>query len=213
MIRLRPSGPQPLLLLIVWWWAGCATKPTPANWLHYEPVAFQEYHDPSRVWLQDQRQLEVRYGQVSFAEVEAWQPGRKLSFAYRSETGAVLLDLQTGRTLTVVSGWQQHPLDTYLEQAGQSDQSTAGLVLNGELAAALWKLELQRAYRDRLRRLKPAQAKLLAQAQAQWEQFKAAEVKFGHSLNAEDAGTIGSVTAVERVADLYRQRALSLAEE
>lgn len=54
-----------------------------SKWLVYRPVAYQESHDPSMIWLQDKTQLEVRFGEVSFEEVDAWKPGRKLAFAYR----------------------------------------------------------------------------------------------------------------------------------
>ena len=80
--------------------------------------------------------------------MDAWKPGRKLAFAYRSETGPVLLDLQTGHTLPVVSGWSKHPLDEYLEKLDAIRESTAEMVTMQADAAALWKKEMTRAYND-----------------------------------------------------------------
>ncbi len=182
------------------------------KWLVYRPVVYQENHDPSMVWLQDKTQLEVRYGKVSFEEVDAWKPGRKLAFAYRPDIGPVLLDLQTGHTLPVVSGWSKHPLDEYLEKLDAVGGSTEEMVTAQTNAAALWKAEMSRAYNDLKRRSKPAQVRRLETAQSRWEQFKEAELAFLNSLNDEDVGTIGTVTAAGRVAGLYRERALALAE-
>ncbi len=181
------------------------------KWLVYHPVTYQENHDPSMIWLQDKTQLEVRFGKVSFEEVDAWKPGRKLAFAYRSETGPVLLDLQTGHTLPVVSGWSKHPLDEYLEKLDAIRESTAEMVTAQTDTAALWKKEMTRAYNDLKSRSKPTQTKRLETAQSRWEQFKEAEVAFLRSLNNEDAGTIGTVVAASRVTELYRRRALELA--
>jgi uncharacterized protein YecT (DUF1311 family) len=194
--------------------ASCAAlaADTKGKWLVYRPVVYQENHDPSMVWLRDKTRLEVRYGKVTFEEVDAWKPGRKLAFAYRSDTGPVLLDVQTGNTLPVVSGWSKHPLDEYLEKLDPLKGSTAEMVEAQGDAASLWKAEMTRAYQDLKSRSKPAQAKLLDAAQSRWEQFKTAELKFLHSLDDEDAGTIGTVIAASRVAALYRERALALAE-
>lgn len=164
------------------------------------------------VWLKDKTQLEVRYDKVTFEEVDAWKPGRKLAFAYRSDTGPVLLDLQTGHALPVVSGWSTHPLDEYLEKQEALGGSTAEMITAQVDASALWKQEMMRALADLKGRCKPAQAKRLETAQSRWEQFKEAELAFLHSLNDEDAGTIGTVTAAGRAAALYRERALALAE-
>jgi uncharacterized protein YecT (DUF1311 family) len=182
------------------------------KWLVYRPVAYQESHDPSMIWLQDKTQLEVRFGQVSYEEVDRWKPGRKLAFAYRSDTGPVLLDLQTGHTLPVVSGWSKHPLDEYLEKLDALEGNTAEMVTAQADAAALWKKEMTRAYNDLKSRSKPSQAKQLETAQSRWEQFKEAELAFLRSLNDEDAGTIGTVVAASRVTELYRRRALELAD-
>ncbi len=150
-------------------------------------------------------------GKVSFEEVNAWKPGRKLAFAYRSDTGPVLLDLQTGHTLPVVSGWSKHPLDEYLEKLDAIRKSAAEMVTAQTDTAALWKKEMTRAYNDLKSRSKPTQTKRLETAQSRWEQFKEAEVAFLRSLNDEDAGTIGTVVAASRVTELYRRRAFELA--
>lgn len=56
--------------------AGCAAlaADTKGKWLVYHPVIYQENHDPSIVWLREKTRLEVRYGTVTFAEVDAWKP-------------------------------------------------------------------------------------------------------------------------------------------
>lgn len=207
VLRLWIAG---LLFLLVAPMAFPAAAPA-GKWLHYRPVVYQENHDPSMVFLKGGIEFEVRYGKVSLGEVETWKPGRKLAFAYRSDTGPVLVDIATGHLLPVVSGWKEHPLDEYLTLQTQAalKGSTVTIVQSEETAAELWKKEMTRTYEDLKVRLAPRQRKLLEQAQQQWQRFKEMEVQLLQSLD-DDAGTIGPAIYGQRVSVLYRNRALEL---
>jgi len=184
------------------------------KWLRYLPVVYQENHDPSMVLLKGGIEYEVRYGEVPLEELEDWKPGRKLAFAYRSDTGPVLLDIATGHLLPVVSGWRKHPLDEYVDlqlKKAYKEGSTTTIVMCERDSAELWKKEMTRAYEDLKSRLPQQQCKLLEQAQQAWQRFKKREVELLNSLN--DEGTMAPAHFNGQVRVLYENRALELHEK
>ena len=183
------------------------------KWLRYVPVVYQENHDPSMVFLKGGIRYAVRYGVVPLEELDDWKPGRKLAFAYRSDTGPVLLDTATGHCLPVVSGWKKHPLDEYVDlQLEKGYKGCMATIVEFEMNAAdLWKQEMKRAYEDLESRLPERQQKLLAQAQQAWQRFKQREIELLSSLN--DEGTMAPAIINQQIRVLYRNRALELHEK
>lgn len=194
-----------LLAVLTGWGADSASK-----WLISRPAVYAENHDPGMIWLRDGSKLEVRFTEIPWEVVNTWKPGRPLAIAYSSATGPVLVDVQTGRALPVVSGWKTHPLDEYLAGRPGKEGSTLEMVEALSHEHQLWRKEMERAYASLRRRLDEKQKEKLVEAQARWEHWARTEIELIGALDDENAGTIGRVIAGGRVVRLVRERALAL---
>jgi uncharacterized protein YecT (DUF1311 family) len=189
--------------------AGRGADPAP-KWLISRPVVYAENHDPGMIWLRDGSKLEVRFTEIPWEIVDSWKPGRPLALAYSSATGAVLVDVQTGRALPVVSGWKTHPLDEYLAGRPGREGSTLEMVEALSKEHQLWRREMERVYASLRRRLDEKQKEKLVEAQARWEHWAKTEIELIGALDDANSGTIGRVIAGSRVVSLVRERALAL---
>ena len=103
-----------------------------------------------------------------------------------------------------------HPIDKALEECMDKDPSTAGMA--GCLGEAYdrWDKELNRAYNDLMRKLKPAGKRALRAAQTEWIQYRDKEFAL---IDVVYSGLDGSMYIPIRVSDrveIVKKRAIEL---
>lgn len=192
------------------------------EWLYKASCEYQADHDMARVDLAGYDPLyldNVAYcsrfdgddlfpDSLKYEDVSKWKPGRSVSIAYASETGAVLLDPATGKYCEITSGLTQHPLDLLREEY-IGEGSTASVVVGTSKVIDLWKKEIARIY-DRLRYEFPEQVAELDQAQESWEAFYAAQLKVLGIVN-DKGGSIYSLAYAQEHLKLVSDYAKGLA--
>ncbi len=220
-----------LLLALPGWPQAFEPKENPSLPLAYrgpEAVTYKEYHDPWRVFLEDGRELSVRFvpeptgNLMTYEEVDAWERGRSLVFAHSSRSGVVLLDPANGKELPVVGGYgDRHPFDMLLDKELEKEGSTMGMQAAYDENRALWQYELDRLVR-RVREIR-GEAELesgirkaassLLHAQKKWEKFRKAHSAASRDLDSQTAGTLSIILAAEAGHDFVRHRALELGSQ
>ena len=181
-----------------------------SSWDYYEPVRYLENHDPSQIYLDQDRQIEVRYNPIPWKEVESWKRGKLLYIVYKPQSGAVLLDPATMKHIPIIIGLKQHPIDSIQAQLIEKDGSTIGMAKAISQATKLWDLELNRVYQNLLKtkgdygQMPKKDVETLREAQRKWVQFRDAQIKAIGAYYRQFDGTIriivvgGSTTANNR---------------
>ena len=181
------------------------------TWLYQQPVVYSENHDPSIVYLDDGRQLEVQYGpEIEWEEVNKWQKGKKLSIAYNLEKGAILLDISTGKSIPILSGLEKHPLDILKSKRMEKNISTMDMVSTMSDFTKLWDKEMNRALGALKKTLDRSGKRTIQDSQEAWKKFRDAEVKMLIKIHNEREGTIQSIVIGSRIQAITRDRAIQI---
>jgi uncharacterized protein YecT (DUF1311 family) len=78
---------------------------------------------------------------------------------------------------------KKHPIDIWLEKCMEKgDYTTDAMVSCGSQALDKWDKELNRIYKELIKKLSPEERELLKQSQLQWAKFRDAEFKFLDNL-------------------------------
>ncbi|WP_338845176.1 lysozyme inhibitor LprI family protein [Massilia sp. W12] len=181
------------------------------QWEYHETVHYQENHDPQMVWLKDGRQLQVVYGtEISWEAVESWRPGRPLALLWSAQRGLALQDTASGKWITVLNGWQIHPIEKMREQCLNKNPVTMGLAECYLTEAAHWDRMSNWAYKRLQARLKPESRRALQQSQREWLKFREAQVRSIQAVYREREGSITQIHYAQRVRQVSKDQALLL---
>lgn len=181
-----------------------------AGWLVTETVQYQENHDPWMVWLVDGRKLQVEYTNIEWEEVEQWAKGRKLKIAFSKQTGAVLVDDDSGRHIPITSGLNPHPLDRLLKRKLDRAISTVDMVAAHREIDCYWQAEIERAYRV-LESTLPAELRAsVKDARKAWGAFRKKQVDLLGKMYAARDGTMWRIVLASRVRELDAHHAKAL---
>jgi Uncharacterized protein conserved in bacteria len=78
---------------------------------------------------------------------------------------------------------KKHPIDIWLEKCMERENyTTAGMLSCSSQALDKWDKELNRIYKELIKKLSPEERELLKQSQLQWVKFRDAEFKFLDNL-------------------------------
>ena len=186
-----------------------------SEWIYSEPVTYKENHDPSMIWLQDGRELQVCYGKISWQEVEKWPVGRKLTLAYSERQGCVLIDGETLAQFPVIRGWgHHHPLDLLLKRNLELAVTTMDIVEAYDTSIAHWQAEIERFYRQYLNSEQlPSKAKeAIRSEQDLWARFREGHIRATGELYSVPSGTMWTIKGSEHCHALIRGQAVLLQE-
>jgi uncharacterized protein YecT (DUF1311 family) len=183
---------------------------TPAQaqvgWDWSQRVNFQEDHDPSVIWLADGRRLKVYYGEIPWETVSHWSKGRALLLAYRPESGVVLVDLMSGKTISVLRGMDKPPIELLTEKCIRDHSTTQGIAACFAAGRERWEREMNRAYEVLLGILDDAQRKPVKDAQQEWAKFREAQTAAIAAVN-QHTGSIWRGVSAEQEMQLIREQA------
>lgn len=101
---------------------------------------------------------------------------------------------------------KKHPIDVWLEKCTEKENyTTAGMLNCSSQALDKWDKELNRVYKELIKKLSPEEKELLKQSQLQWIKFRDAEFKFLDNLYLE-TGTIVPVMIMGDKLDIVSER-------
>jgi uncharacterized protein YecT (DUF1311 family) len=101
---------------------------------------------------------------------------------------------------------KKHPIDVWLEKCMEKENyTTAGMLNCSSQALDKWDKELNRAYKELMKKLSPKEKELLKQSQLQWIKFRDAEFKFLDNLYL-GTGTIIPVMIMGDKLDIVSER-------
>ncbi len=105
---------------------------------------------------------------------------------------------------------KQHPIDAWLEKCVTSDSSTIGMTKCAVEANTMWDKEMNRIYKELMKKLPEKQKTLLRQSQIQWVKFRDAEFNFISEFYENFEGTIWqNILAGEKI-NVVKKRTLNL---
>jgi uncharacterized protein YecT (DUF1311 family) len=104
----------------------------------------------------------------------------------------------------------QHPIDRSLEACLEKDPSTAGMAECIGKAYVSWDKELNRAYNELSRKLKPEARPALKAAQVEWIKYRDAEFKLIDSVYFGLEGTMYIPMRADNRVKIVKARALEL---
>jgi uncharacterized protein YecT (DUF1311 family) len=86
---------------------------------------------------------------------------------------------------------KKHPIDVWLEKCMEKENyTTAGMLNCSSQALDKWDKELNRVYKELIKKLSPEEKELLKQSQLQWIRFRDAEFKWIESFYNSRKGTM-----------------------
>ena len=86
---------------------------------------------------------------------------------------------------------KKHPIDMWLEKCMEKENyTTAGMLNCSSQALDKWDKELNRVYKELIKKLSPEEKELLKQSQLQWIRFRDAEFKWIESFYNSRKGTM-----------------------
>ncbi|HVF92167.1 MAG TPA: lysozyme inhibitor LprI family protein [Blastocatellia bacterium] len=120
--------------------------------------------------------------------------------------------------LSVLLAWRgayaqepgQHPIDRSLEACMEKDPSTAGMVECIGKAYESWDKELNRAYNELSRKLKPQARPALKAAQVEWIRYRDSEFKLIDTVYSGLEGTMYIPMRADNRMKIVKARALEL---
>jgi uncharacterized protein YecT (DUF1311 family) len=77
---------------------------------------------------------------------------------------------------------EKHPIDVWLESCIEKNSTTAGMLNCSSQALDKWDKELNRIYKELMKKLSSEEKELLRQSQLQWIKFRDAEFKWIDNL-------------------------------
>lgn len=189
-----------------------ASAQAQTKWDWSQSVTYEENHDPGAIWLTDGRKLKVEYTDISWKTVSGWAKGHPLLLAYQPETGAVLVDTESGKSIPVLRGMEKHPIEILTKACAQKEPTTRGMVECYGQGTQRWDREMNRAYAALLGTLDGAQKKAVTRSQRQWVKFRDAQFDAISAVNNRQ-GTIWNIIAAEQGMQLVREQAQRLNDQ
>jgi uncharacterized protein YecT (DUF1311 family) len=102
---------------------------------------------------------------------------------------------------------KKHPIDVWLEKCMEKENyTTAGMLNCSSQALDKWDKELNRVYKELMKKLSPEEKELLKQSQQQWIKFKDAEFKWIESFYNSREGTMFPVMGMGEKLHLVSER-------
>ena len=101
----------------------------------------------------------------------------------------------------------EHPIEARLGKCIEKDSSTAGMIQCEDAAAKEWDAELNRVYKELMKKLPKKSAESLKAAQVAWLKHRDAENSFLGDLYGQFDGTMYRPMAVDAVKEVTRRRA------
>ena len=190
--------------------------PAGANeWLYREEVRYLSRHDPSIIRLKGGQGLRVKYAAITWKDVSGWKADRRLTMAYKPETGSILLDPATGKYISILSSTKMHPIDILLRKESDKAPNTLASVNAQVKAGELWDKELNRVYKLLLedawpRKFTRQEKDALISSQRKWIQFRDAQLAASGVVYGKRNGTAQKINAAFQATDLTRSQALRL---
>ena len=176
------------------------------NWDWSQSVAYQENHDPSVVWLTDGRKLKVIFAGIPWKTVHDWTKGRSLLLAYNPESGVVIFDSGSGKSIPVLSGMEKHPIELLSEKCLKDNSTTMGMVECFGKERDRWNKEMNRAYKALRETLNDKQRKAVEESQGQWLKYRDSQIDAIYAVNDRE-GTIWRVVSAEQAMKVVREQA------
>lgn len=105
---------------------------------------------------------------------------------------------------------QQHPIDAWLGKCIEADFATAGMTNCALKAMEMWDREMNRTYKELMKKLPGKQKALLKQSQIQWVKFRDVEFNFTSEFYGSFEGTIWQNTLAGEKLNVVKDRALRL---
>lgn len=105
---------------------------------------------------------------------------------------------------------RKYPIDQWLEECIDKDPSTAGMNNCTYKANEMWDKELNKIYKQLMKKLNPQGQKLLKEAETAWIKYRDAELNFGDEIIYGIGGTIASTTSAGQRYDFVKTRTLEL---
>lgn len=187
------------------------------HWEWSQKVRFVADHDPSRIVVQGKQRInmEVIYDDIDWEQVNAWPQGKTLLLAYSGKTGTLLLNPDTGKSVTVLDGLPQQPIDLLMQNCLDGAQTSLDIRDCYAAAYSRWDRQMnlwyQRFMTSQSAGINAAAKKALRTAQRQWLKFRDAQFS---AINAEYGprqGSIWPTIAISKRVALPKQRALAIA--
>lgn len=126
--------------------------------------------------------------------------------------GLCLLALGCATTPLMADQREQHRINQEMEAALDRDPSTAGMCRTFVTARDQWEKEIINSFVTLKQRMDPEEFEALRRSQKAWEQYRDVEVKTQGELFSRQEGTMWRPTAAAAEMDLYRNRAMVLAQ-
>lgn len=177
----------------------------PPQWEFSEDVAYKDNHDPSLIFLEDGREVQVNYTDIKWEEVDKWSAGKKLVLGYAGDKGAVLYDPVLSKFIPIVNGLEKHPIDVLLDKCMEKDDSTFGMVECYGAASTRWDKELNRSYASLTKELSAKGKELFKESQRAWMKFREAQNAANGALR-ENGGTIWSIIIAQQAMNLVKDQ-------
>ena len=105
---------------------------------------------------------------------------------------------------------KQHSIDAWLEKCVASDSSTNGMTKCAIEANTMWDKEMNRIYKELMKKLPEKQKTLLKQSQIQWLKFRDTEANFISEFYESFEGTIWQNILVGEKINVIKKRTLTL---
>ena len=107
---------------------------------------------------------------------------------------------------------KKHPIDVWLEKCMEKENyTTAGMLNCSSQALDKWDKELNRVYKELIKKLSPEEKELLKQSQRQWIKFRDAEFKWISGLYL-GIGTNIPLEKMSIMLDIVKERVKMLEE-
>ena len=213
-----------LLVLLL----GSFSSASEVEWQYKKDVNFKSLHDPGRLYLENGTIIRMDYKIYNLKSEGNWESGKLLHIVYKPETGAVLLEPQSGEFVAIKEGLKSHPIDFLLEKKLEKARSNMDYRFAFQEITELWDIEIHRAYNSLLTyyrsRMEEREAleeedvelydksgEALAGAQEQWIRFRDAERAAIYRLRTAEQGRLRLIDGDADVMNLSKSRALSLA--
>lgn len=182
----------------------------PNEWNVTEAVVYRRFRDPLVIELADDRQLQLAPPGFADEHVNRWSPGRALVVAYSAQSGAVVIDSETGTHMAVLAGFgKSHPLDRLLERSLNLAVSQLDRVEAYDVSARHWDAETKRIDDFILRdeRVPEAGQRAVQKARQAWADYREKQRGVVRQLYNLPSGTIWSLYSAQHQHQVARNHA------
>jgi len=186
-----------------------------ADWMYHKAVQYKEKHDHSRIYLEDGTKLHVGYTNIKWEEVEKWKKGKLLYIAYMPKTGVVILDPVSRKTIPIINGLKEDPIDIVARRYLNEANNTLTRIDAFRAKEKLWDSELNRVYKAFLaddlyggRKFTAEQKREIVDAQRKWIQYRDAHLRVIGAHYCKREGSLHRESAAEQCMNFTKNQAL-----